>query len=157
MNAAYSNVLDYIRTELSLSYTQTGALMSAYFVGYIIGQIPWGIMADKVGSRHTMSMSVLGISLSTLLFGLSSNFKIAIATRFLTGLLGAGVFVPSIRLVSGWFKSDERGTALGILNIGGSSGLILASWATPFFSLDFGWRVSMELLGLFGLLAGTLV
>jgi MFS family permease len=117
MNAAYSNVLEYIKLELSLNYTQSGALMSAYFVGYAIGQIPWGFMADKFGSRRIMSISVLGVSLSTLLFGFSSNFKIAVITRFLSGLLGAGVFVPSVRLVSGWFKADERGTALGILNL----------------------------------------
>jgi nitrate/nitrite transporter NarK len=154
MNTAYSNVLEYIKMELSLNYTQSGALMSAYFVGYAIGQIPWGFMADKFGSRRIMSISVLGVSLSTLLFGFSRNFKIAIITRFLSGLLGAGVFVPSVRLVSGWFKADERGTALGILNIGGSSGLIIASWVTPLISLNYSWSFSMKLFGFIGMLTG---
>jgi MFS family permease len=123
MNAAYTNVLDSIKTDLALTYTWTGALMSAYFVGYTLGQIPWGVLSDKYGSRKIMSLSVFGVSVSTLLFGFSETLIYAMAIRFVTGLLGAGIFVPGVKLVSSWFDSDERGTALGILNIGGSAGL----------------------------------
>ncbi len=120
MNTSYTNVLDEIKSELVLNYTWAGALMSGYFIGYTLGQIPWGILSDRYGSRRAMSLSVLGISLSTLLFGYSSNIMVAVVFRFLSGLLGAGIFVPGVKLVSSWFNSEERGTALGLLNIGGS-------------------------------------
>ena len=42
MNSAYSYVLSSIKGELTLSYTESGALMSVYFLGYTVGQIPWG-------------------------------------------------------------------------------------------------------------------
>lgn len=150
MNSAYSSVLDTIKTELALSYTQSGALMSAYFIGYTLGQIPWGILSDKKGSRLTMSLSVFSVSLASILFGLSPSFTWAIITRFLSGLLGAGVFVPGVRLVSGWFEANERGTALGILSIGGSLGLVFASWYVPVVSLRMGWRLTVEIAGVFG-------
>jgi len=156
MNAAYTNVLDSIKSDLALTYTWTGALMSAYFVGYTIGQIPWGIMSDRKGSRLTMSLSVLGVSLSTLLFGYSDTVMKAIGLRFLAGLLGAGIFVPGVKLVSSWFNSDERGTALGILNIGGSSGMILASWFVPLLSADIGWNTGLKLTGVLGLASAAL-
>jgi len=44
MNSAYSYVLSSIKGELLLSYTESGALMSAYFTGYTVGQIPWGLL-----------------------------------------------------------------------------------------------------------------
>jgi nitrate/nitrite transporter NarK len=157
MKSAYSNILDSIKIELSLTYTQTGSLMSAYFVGYGLGQIPWGILADKKGSRAIMSLSVLGVSFCTVLFGLSKTFEMAIFTRFFAGLLGAGIFVPSVRLITDWFKTEERGTALGILNIGGSVGLIIASWAAPFLSLGIGWRLSIELVGVIGVLFAIII
>jgi MFS family permease len=138
MNSAYSNILETIKAELALSYTQSGALMSSYFFGYMLGQIPWGIIADRYGSKPAISASVLGVSLSTLAFGFSEEITMAVITRFLAGLLGAGVFVPSVRLVSSWFTSQERGTALGILNIGGSIGLIAASWAAPYLNFSLG-------------------
>ncbi len=157
MNSAYSNVLAAIKEELSLSYTLSGALMSSYFFGYMLGQIPWGVLADRRGGRRAMALSVMGVSVSTALFGLSSNFLVAVSTRFLAGLLGAGIFVPAVRLVSGWFTSGERGTALGFLAVGGSVGLIAASWAAPFLAISLGWRGSMVLFGLLGVLAAALV
>lgn len=157
MNSAYSNVLETIKAEMGLSYTQSGALMSAYFVGYMLGQIPWGMLADSRGSRPTITLSVLGVSASTMLFGLSRTVAFAMASRFLSGLLGAGIFVPSVRLVSAWFTSEERGTALGVLNIGGSVGLVAASWAVPLISLDAGWRLTIRSAGAIGVAAGAAV
>jgi len=156
MNAAYTNVLDTIKSDLVLTYTWTGALMSAYFIGYTLGQIPWGVLSDRYGSRRTMSLSVLGVSLSTLLFGFSETITMAVALRFLAGLLGAGIFVPGVKLVSSWFNSDERGTALGILNIGGSTGMILASWVVPLLSADFGWNNGLKLTGALGIVSAVL-
>jgi ACS family hexuronate transporter-like MFS transporter len=157
MNSAYSNVLETIKSELTLSYSQSGALMSAYFVGYMLGQIPWGMLADSRGSRPTITLSVLGVSASTILFGFSKAFSFAMASRFLSGLLGAGIFVPSVRLVSAWFESEERGTALGVLNIGGSLGLVAAAWAVPLISLDAGWRLTIRSAGAIGVAAGAAV
>lgn len=157
MNSAYSNVLETIKAEMGLSYTQSGALMSAYFVGYMLGQIPWGMLADSRGSRPTITLSVIGVSASTMLFGLSRTVAFAMASRFLSGLLGAGIFVPSVRLVSAWFNSEERGTALGVLNIGGSVGLVAAAWAVPLISLDAGWRLTIRSAGAIGVAAGAAV
>ena len=156
MNAAYTNVLDSIKSDLALTYTWTGALMSAYFIGYTLGQIPWGVLSDRNGSRLTMSLSVLGLSLATLLFGFSDTVTMAVALRFLAGLLGAGIFVPGVKLVSNWFNSDERGTALGLLNIGGSTGMILASWLVPLLSADLGWNNGLKLTGVLGIVSAVL-
>jgi ACS family hexuronate transporter-like MFS transporter len=157
MNSSYSNVLETIKAEMGLSYTQSGALMSAYFVGYMLGQIPWGMLADSRGSRPTITLSVLGVSASTILFGLSPTVGFAMAARFLSGLLGAGIFVPSVRLVSAWFNSEERGTALGVLNVGGSVGLVAAAWAVPLLSLDAGWRPTIRSAGALGVASGVAV
>ncbi|MBD3173104.1 MFS transporter [Candidatus Bathyarchaeota archaeon] len=83
MNTAYTNVLDEIKSELVLNYTWAGALMSAYFVGYTLGQIPWGLISDKYGCKKSISLSILGISLSTFLFGYSGNLFSAVFYRFL--------------------------------------------------------------------------
>ncbi len=153
LNSSYSIVLELIKTDLALTYTMSGALMSSYFVGYTIGQVPWGLLADRVGSRRVIALSVLGTAASTLVFSVASSFWHAILARFLSGLLGAGVFVPCVRLVSDWFTSTQRGTALGLLSIGGSVGLMAASWILPSYSLQLGWRGTMAATGLLGLVS----
>ena len=157
MNSAYSYVLGSIKDEMALSYTESGALMSAYFSGYTVGQIPWGLLADRFGSKRIMSVSVLGVSAATVLFGLGDDFLGLATARFAAGLLGAGVFVPAVRLIAGWYDARERGTALGILNIGGSIGLIIVTWASPLLALAYGWRFSIIIQGTVGVAASVLV
>jgi NNP family nitrate/nitrite transporter-like MFS transporter len=157
MNSAYSYLLSSIKGELLLSYTESGALMSAYFTGYTVGQIPWGLLADRFGSRKVMAVSVLGVSIATILFGFGNDFFSLAVTRFLAGLLGAGVFVPSVRLIAGWYDARERGTALGLLNVGGSIGLIIVTWVSPLLALTYGWRLSIILQGIAGISSSLFV
>ena len=157
MNSAYSYVLGSIKAELLLSYTESGALMSAYFTGYMIGQIPWGVLADRFGSRRVMAVSVFGVSVATFLFGFGTDFLSLAFTRFLAGLLGAGVFVPSVRLIAGWYETRERGTALGLLNVGGSIGLIIVTWVSPLLAMSYGWRLSLIIQGMTGVASSLLI
>lgn len=157
INSSYSTVLSLIKGELALSYTLSGALMSSYFLGYTVGQVPGGYLADRIGARRVITLSLLGAASSTVLFGFSVDILQVIAARFLAGLLGAGIFVPCVKLVSSWFSPGERGTALGILNIGGSVGLIIASWTTPLLSVSLGWRGAIVIFGSIGILTSALV
>ncbi len=157
MNSAYSYVLTSIKGELGLSYTESGALMSAYFVGYTLGQIPWGLLADRFGSKRVMTVSIAGVSAATVLFGFGNDFTSLTLSRFLAGLLGAGVFVPSVRLIAGWYESRERGTALGLLNVGGSIGLIIVTWVSPLLALVYGWRASIIIQGVAGVASAALI
>ena len=70
VSSAYSTVMSAIRQDLALSYILSGSLMSSYFVGYTLGQLPWGLLADKLGSRKVMMYSLTGCSISMILFGL---------------------------------------------------------------------------------------
>jgi NNP family nitrate/nitrite transporter-like MFS transporter len=157
LNTSYSTVLALIKDDLGLTYTMSGALMSAYFTGYTIGQIPWGTLADRYGPKKVMVTSILGIASATILFGASNEFWQILLARFLAGLLGAGVFVPSVKLVSGWFSPATRGTALGVLSVGGSVGLVVTSWLIPYASLKLGWRGAMITSGLIGLASTTML
>jgi len=44
----------------------------------------------------------------------------------------------------------REGEGLGFFSIGGSVGLILASWVTPLTSSSVGWKAAMILYGLAG-------
>lgn len=157
LNSSYSTLMALIKSELHLSYTMSGALMSAYFVGYTLGQIPWGLLADRHGSRRVMAASILGIACATTLFGRATVFWHAAAARFLSGILGAGVFVPAVRLVSGWFPPESRGTALGLLSTGGSVGLITASWLAPYAATMLGWRATIIVSGVLGVASSAAI
>ncbi|MFQ6076605.1 MAG: nitrate/nitrite transporter [Candidatus Bathyarchaeia archaeon] len=143
VNSAYPPILLLIKEELKLTYTESGMLTTAYFTGYTIGQIPWGYSADKFGGGKALAISVLGLAASTLLSGMAKSGMEVVAWRFLAGLLGAGIFVPGVRLISEWFIPERRGMAIGLFGTGTSLGGILGASASPLIAVSYDWRWSL--------------
>jgi nitrate/nitrite transporter NarK len=153
MNGAHSPILPIIKKALYLTYTESGMLTTAFFLGYTLGQIPWGHIADRIGGKKVLIASISGISISIFFFGGSRNSLDALIWRFFAGLLGAGVFVPGVRLVSTWFPSQKRGIAIGLFGIGGNLGAIFMSIAAPQLASLYGWRQSIRFFSLIGFLS----
>lgn len=45
----------------------------------------WGMLADVIGRKETMLLTAFCMALSTIMFGLSTNYDVAITARFLQG------------------------------------------------------------------------
>ncbi len=153
VNSAYPPILPLIKEELGLTYTESGMFTTAYFIGYAIGQIPWGYMADRFGGGRAMAMSVLSTSIATTLSGTTTTGLEIVVWRLLAGLLGAGVFVPGVRVISEWFPPGRRGMAIGLFGAGTSVGGILAAVSSPLVAISYGWRWSIWLFSFLGLLS----
>src|SRR5215831_9672159 len=52
----------YIKESLGLDDQQVGLLASAWLVAYGIFQVPGGLLGDRVGARHLLTLLVLGWS-----------------------------------------------------------------------------------------------
>ncbi len=154
---AYAPILPLIKSDLQLSYTGAGMIASAYFIGYAIAQIPWGLAVDRHGGRRVIAASVFGAGVSTYLFGLSTTGEMASVLRFICGLSAAGVFVPSIRVISGWFPQRSRGTALGVLGVGASMSVPLLGFASPYLATHIGWRWAISFLASFSMVYSIVI
>lgn len=98
-----------------LSGTVLGVLASAYFYPYAIMQLPVGLLADSVGPRIIVTLSLLIYCFSTILFGLSTSISMAIFARVLMGFSAAGLFVPAMKILAEWFSLNEFASMAGIL------------------------------------------
>ena len=72
-----------ISTELNLDTGQSGLLMSLFFLGYSLMQIPSGWLADKKGSKIVLIASLGIVSIFSFLFGISQSFTLLILIRFI--------------------------------------------------------------------------
>lgn len=148
---AHSSILTLIMGELNLNYTEAGSLTTTYFVGYSLGQIPWGYLADRFKTSRVIALSTLGTSLFTLLFAAATQGSEAILWRFSMGFLGAGIFVPGVRMVLAWFPSHRRGVAIGFLGVASSLGFIFSAPVSSFISISYSWRWSIWFFAALGL------
>ncbi|MCG7343494.1 MFS transporter [Sporosarcina sp. ACRSL] len=145
-----------ITEDLQLSPTSTGLILSSFFLGYAIMQIPGGWLADKLGSRKVLIVSVLMWSIFTALTGAVWSLTSMIVIRFLFGI-GEGGFQPSSsKLISQTFPSDKRAWAMSIMLSSGGIVSLIVPLLSAYMLTTIGWRISFLILGGIGALITVL-
>ena len=147
-----SPALLLIARDLRVDLPALGVLTSSFLLGAGIFQVPAGIMAARRGPKNTAQLGMLILSLSAIGEGLSVNFPMIVASRFLLGLGAALFFAPAIGVLTPLFREEEEGFVIGLyngaFNIGGGLGLF--AWALVIQALD--WRAGLVLGGVIGLI-----
>ena len=139
-----------VSRDLGLTDKEMGWVLSIFSLGYALFQVPSGALADKIGSRKTLTFIVSIWSAFTAFTGFAWNFISLLLIRFLFGAGEAGAYPSINRAVYSWIPIQERGTVNGI-NF--SAGRLGAAFALPFVAWlikAIGWQNSFYLLGIIG-------
>ena len=138
-----------IAKEFKLNATQTGLIMSFFYLSYSFMQLIGGVLADKIGSRIVLIVSIAMWSLFTGLTGLATSFAMLIVTRFFFGF-GEGSFPSASSVtVADWFQKKERARAKSVVLTGSVLGSLLGTAAAGLMISAYGWRkMFFVLLGL---------
>ena len=131
-----------IRNELALNYTQAGVLLSVFGITSGFSQLPGGWLADRIGTRALVTVGISGVALAGLLVGLSQSYIMLIVFLVLMAMLGGGYHPAAIAAVSASVEPKNRGRALGIHLIGGSTSHFIAPLAAAAIAITWGWRGS---------------
>jgi len=145
-------ILPLITSELHLTYTQSGLLMSLFALPGIFVSVLGGFLADRSGMKPLGTGCFLLMIGGTLLVGLGMNLQILGLGRIIAGI-GAftlSVFLP--KLLSQWFKGKELGLAMGIFNTGVPLGSVICFGLFGRMGTLGGWRVPILLTGIYSLI-----
>ena len=63
-----------------------GFISTSVYSGYVACSIFWGYVGDKIGNKRTLIISLSGLAMATILFGLSTSFYWALFSRLAQGL-----------------------------------------------------------------------
>ncbi len=161
--AVYICMIDRIAISIAIipmaedngwSPTVQGAVMSAFFLGYVTLQIPAGYLSDRFGGKWVLGLGVLFWSLFTLLTPASAALGITVllACRFLMGVAEAVTWPSIYSLYSRWVHPDLRASAVGLMNSGISGGAVIALICTPWLISVWSWQGAFYLYGVLGIL-----
>ena len=81
---------------------------------------------DSLGTRRGFMVIMIFWSLACASHGLATGFAMLAASRFLLGMGEGGGFPAATRAVAEWFPTNERATAMGIINAGTAVGAVVA-------------------------------
>jgi len=158
-NVAYAKL--EMSKQLGFSEAVYGFGAGLFFAGYLLLEIPGGLIVQKWGARRWFARILLSWGLCTTLTGFIHTATHFYVARFVLGVAEAGFFPGVIVYLNQWFPSKYRGRAMArfvmaipvSLAFGGPiSGLILKlSW----FGLP-GWRWVFLLEGIPAMVLGVM-
>ena len=156
---AYTMLLPSMQAGLGLSYDRMGYIGTGNFSGYLLSVILAPRLIRRLRPRAVITGGLTLITLSMFCVSGSHGFFIPLALYFLVGMGTGFANIPTMALISHWFRSDQRGKAAGLMIGGNGAAIVLAGVLVPLLNRSFGangWRTGWLLLATIALLVTVL-
>lgn len=141
-----------ISRDIPLSHSQFSALQSAFLFAYALMYAGGGKLVDVLGTHKGFTAIMLFWSLACASHALATSFSLLLASRFLLGMGEGGGFPAATRAVAEFFPTQERATAMGMINAGTSVGAVVAPPLIAMIILRSNWRWIFVVTASIGLL-----
>lgn len=143
VNAAIS---DDLIAELSLSKTDLGVMTSMYLYGFVLFQLPLGLLLDRFGPRLVQSCLLLVAAAGAAWFGLGESTASLGGARLLIGIGLGGSLMSAFKANAMWLPPERLALANSTVVTFGGLGFLAGTYPANVAAELIGWR------GLFGVL-----
>ncbi|MFG1184273.1 MFS transporter [Xanthobacter aminoxidans] len=138
-------IAPFLREQWHLSAADIGFLNTMTFVAAAMGRLGSGVLADRVGRRFMLNVNLLLFTVGAAICALAPGYTTMAIGRFIVGLGLGGEIVTAVTLLAEFCSSKFRGTAVGLINVGGGGlgNMLAPAFALLIFTLfpgGDGWR-----------------
>ena len=144
----YGTVVPMLIEEWNLTSVEAGAMGSYGLFGMMFGAIFFGTLADRIGRKKVIVLTVILFSLFTLLCGFADTPTMFSTFRFLAGLGLGGIMPNVIALLTDYSPKSMKSMLVSIVLCGYSVGGILAPLLGIYLMPQFGWESIFWVAGL---------
>jgi AAHS family 3-hydroxyphenylpropionic acid transporter len=137
--------------SLRLGDAQIGLAGSWSMVGLVLGAFVGGWLADRVGRKPVLVVSVAWFGICSVATSMVQSGDLLLATRFLTGLGFGGAMPNMIAIASEISAPQRRAITVTAIFVGMPAGGALAALVTRFLPHGFDWRLIFLMGGVFPL------
>ena len=132
----------YIKESLGLTDLQAGSSYTLQSIGAIFGAVVMGQVADKIGRRNALVISMFGYGTGLLSALLVSSYTGLIFQRIALGFFMGSMFPIAVGIYSGLFARDVRGVIAGfVLGIYNVAVAALGFLSAAAFRAGYDWTV----------------
>ncbi len=141
-----------IAEDLTLDALAIGNLISAMFIGMLLGSLAWGKLAELIGRKNAILWSLGLYGLISLASAFAPDYLTLYALRLISGVAAVGMIVVTFAHYQELLPVRHRGALTVYLASGWPIGMLLALGATVWL-LPQGWRAVIVLSSLASLWA----
>jgi MFS family permease len=146
------SIFFFIAVDFDEDISVLGLITASFFIGVGLFQVLAGILASKYSPRK---IAILGIAIaSTAVFfsAFSIDLFSIVVLRFIVGVGMAFFFGPSVILITEYVGRQSEGLGVGLLNSAHAIGGIIGLFIWVLVAEIFGWRTSIVLSAIAGLI-----
>jgi predicted MFS family arabinose efflux permease len=140
--------------EFSLSIPELGTVTAAFFIAFMVFQIPAGLMLDRYGARKTLFVLLLINALGSLLFALGQGYLSLTFARVLIGIGNSTLLIGTLIIIGKIFPLETFARYSAILLAIGTLGNLLSTFPMAYVHELLGWRYAFYFFTLVPLLFG---
>ncbi len=138
--AALSPLLPRFAEELDLSKAESGLLVATYALGGVLGAIPSGLVATRLGVKATVALGLALVAVTSVLFGIVTDYWLLDLTRLAQGIASAFCWTGALAWLVDATPQERRGETIGIAMsaaiVGALLGPVLGAAAVHFGRLE---------------------
>jgi MFS family permease len=152
-----ASIFYLIAYDLKQDISMLGLVTSSFIIGVGLFQVPAGIIAAKYGPEKLAIFGILLASFCALVTGLSESILQIAVLRLIVGVGMACFFGPSVILITKFLGRRSEGLGIGLINSAHAIGGIVGIFGWVVLAQLTGWRISLVIGGILGLLAGLIL
>jgi MFS family permease len=138
--ATFYMLLPLIGSELGLSYSQIGFIMTCQYAAGAISNVPGGMLVDVWGKKgQLMALSLFWVGFPYLLMGFTTEYWMLLLCVMLVGI-GNNLWHPTAIPLLGRMFPERKGFVLSLHGMGGNVGDALAPLAVGVLLTTLSWR-----------------
>src|SRR5256885_7407763 len=143
-NSLLNPLLPLIRDAFALSYAESGFAVSAFSIAAGLANAPWGVLADRVGSRVVIVGGLFLMGAASVALATAGAYWQLLALLQVLGIVSGSYHGPASALIARTLSPRVRWTAMGIHITGGHLSFFAApalagilataagTWRTPY-------------------------
>ena len=138
-------------SELALTDTQAGSLMSGFLIVFALIAPMFGALGDRMSRPRLIAFGVGCWSIATALSGVAWNFTSLFVARASVGVGEAAYVTIGPSLLSDYFPRNQRGRVMAIFFCAIPVGSALGYVVGGLMDAHFGWRMAFFVAGIPGI------
>src|ERR1700722_18713516 len=137
----YALVLAYVMRDLGMSKATSGLLYTLTLLASGIGGVGFGFLADRIGRKRALMLSILTYSVCSFASGLSTSVLMLAVFRFVLGLGMGGEWNTGATLVAETWPDELRAKAISVVQSSWAIGYALAALVAGIVLRYANWRM----------------
>lgn len=135
--------------DLGIDASQKGLILSTFFLGYTLFQIPFGYLGNRFGSRKIMIFSVLLIGALMFFLGLGFSLLYVLLIRFCAGSFAHAGYPSAVSgFITKEVPADQRGPVQSSMIASSGFASVVGPLVAAPCLVAFGWKNTYFIYGI---------